>query len=141
MDKSLELLLADFLVEDLLNTPDEELLTELDGGELEAQRTATEITECINMAVEQARRIRLDLAIRAVETGDDSETENVFRALPGTECRRIWDELRSYVQDSPGEQITIAARNETDSSTSDLADRLHGFMLLGLIDSNGQIIK
>ncbi len=130
-DKEREALrrLADDLVEDILNLSDEEILAETREEGVDPERQAAEMQTLFQRAALRANKERLAMAKAAV-------VSNAGRALSGAPTRVIdigeaRHRLRRIMSSQP---VTLAARNETEMTDSDVLSMLEDLRELGLLD-------
>ena len=118
--------LTDALVDDILNASPEEILTEFDEDTGEAERHISEMRALVEKGVAQANKGRL----AAAKTGAASSritNKKTTAPIDINEACRLMNSLTS------GQQITLAARKETELSDNDLLSMIEDLRELGVI--------
>jgi hypothetical protein len=124
--------LSDELVNDVLNTPDEEILAEAAEDFGSAQTVADHVRGILAKAQLQASKQRLVAARKAVDQQNDPENRTKVISLDPIRARRA---LNKILQDSSSDlPITLAARKETDLSDADVLTMLEDLLSLGLFN-------
>jgi hypothetical protein len=124
--------LADELVNDVLNTPDEEILSEAAEDFGSAQAVADHVRGILAKAQLQAAKQNLVAARRAVDQQNDPERRAKVISLDPVRARRA---LKNILQDCSSDlPITLAARKETELSDSDVLTMLEDLQSLGLFN-------
>jgi hypothetical protein len=126
--------LADALVEDILNLPDEQVLTEFreDGGDPE--RHAAEMRAMFEQSVLAANKARM-----AAAKAGAAASRRASRGLtaPVVEIAHARALLRSLIaRQGSSPKLTLAARKESELSDSDVLGILEELAELGLLDED-----
>jgi uncharacterized damage-inducible protein DinB len=128
--------LADELAEEILNTPDEEILAEAKEEFGSAEVVAVHIRGILAKAQQQAAKQHLANARKAINQEARSGQRAAIQSLDAARARR---DLKKILQDSSFEiPITLAARKETELSDSDVLTMLNDLHLLGLYDPSSE---
>ncbi len=123
--------LADALVEDILSTPDDELLAEFREEGQDPQRNAAALRSLFRQSLLAARKRRMSDAkagVAAVRQADRAGLGGEVTDIAAARAR-----LQSLIKRHPG-QLTLAARNEAELSDADVLGMLKDLAELGLID-------
>lgn len=119
--------LADALVEDVLNTSDEDILAELRDEGVDPHQFAASMQARFELAVIKANKAKL-IEAKAAVAADHSRLAGSPRApIDMADARR---RLRQAMASQP---LTLAARNETDMSDSDVLGMLEDLQELGAL--------
>jgi hypothetical protein len=117
------------MVDDLLNASEDELIAEI----LEEGRNPTEEADAARMVIELAARqsgkARLMVAKDALAAAKSTRAQTVVR-LDVAEARR---RLAAILQQNAGNGVSLAARNESELSDSDVFGMLADFDELGVL--------
>lgn len=127
--------LTDSLVEDILETTDDEILAEAAEDFDDVDAVIDHARELIEEAIVEAGKQRMHSAKEAVRTRKQREAPNVVH-LTEDKKREI---LKSFVAKQPQsiEKITQAARKEGELTGDDLDAMLEALFQLGAIDDEG----
>jgi hypothetical protein len=130
----LPLLVADMLVGDILDSSDEEILSEArekyDDVDSEIEKTRN----IINAAVIESRKSRLSDAKEELENNKAAKQKTNILSLSISDKRNLINQAKKSVN-----SLTLAARNEEEMSESDADGILQDLIDLGVIDENGSI--
>lgn len=121
--------LSDELVNDVMNTSDEEILAEAaeDFGSVHA--VADHVRGILAKAQQQSAKQRLVAARKEVDQQNDLERRAKVISLDPVRARRALQKLLESSSDVP---ITLAARKETEMSDADVLTMLEDLQHLGL---------
>ena len=132
-DRKALALLADSIVEDLLNTSDEDILAEFqaEGGDPE-QHAAEMRASFEKMALEGRKKRMADAAAGAAASSGRAHRESAKIADMATARERLRSVVARLSSDHP---LTLAARNENELSDADVLVILEDLEDLGVIDA------
>jgi hypothetical protein len=121
--------LADALVEDILNTPDDEVLAEFADLNGDSRKNSDAVKTLFERSVLKVRKARLHAAqARAASDRISSPTHKV------THIENARDRLRRVLASCPPHvRLTLAARNEDELSDSDVLGMLLDLEELGIV--------
>lgn len=122
--------LADFLVEDVLDTSDEDVLAEAREAGIEPDAEAARLRALFERTVLDANKRRL-LAAKAAVQADKSASGRRGTVFDIQEARRRLHLLLE--QRSTGLPITMAARKESELSDADVMSMIQDLEELGLL--------
>lgn len=127
-------LVADILIDDILDSSDDEILSEArekyDDVDSEIARTRS----IINAAVIKSRKSRLIIAKEQLEKNKTTKRENYVLSFSISDKRRLINQAKESV-----DSLTLAARNEDEMSEQNVDGVLQDLIDLGVIDENGNI--
>lgn len=125
--------LTDVLVEDILNTPDNEILSEAAEESGSPTTEATRVREILKTAQALAAKKRLATARAAVDNQEKEAQLGKVVSLNPFQARRA---LARVLQKHPEstQEFTLAARKGKDLSDSDVLSMLEDLRDLGLYD-------
>ncbi len=127
--------LTDSLVEDIMETSDDEVLAEAAEDFADVDAVVNHARELIEGAIVEAGKRRMQRAKEAVRERQQRGGPNVIN-LPDEKKREIVKRLVAQ-QPQSVEKITQAARNEGELTGSDLDAMLEALFQLGVIDDEG----
>jgi len=124
--------LRDALVEDILNTADEEILAEATENYSDPDAVADRMRDLVNRAILDAGKAAMAKARSAVREDARQSTSNVVH-LPVERKRAL---VNKALSDDPGlsQKLTAAARKGEELSERDLDSILEDLRELGVID-------
>ena len=125
---------ADILVDDILESSDEDILNEARKlyGDVDSEIKKTRTI--INAAVMKSRKSRLSLAKKQLEENKTIRNDANILSLSISEKRRLINQAKESVKN-----LTLAARNEEEMSESDINGILQDLIDLEVIDESGNI--
>jgi len=124
--------LADALVDDILNTSDEDILAELKEEGVDPDRQAANMRAQFEKAVIAANKAKLTTAKAAVAADRGPRLGSASGPIDMVEARR---RLRNAMASQP---MTLAARNETEMTDSDVLGMLEDLKDLGVLPPEGE---
>jgi hypothetical protein len=122
--------LADFLVEDVLATPDDEILAELQDAGINAEGDAARMHALFDQVVLAANKKRLQAAKAAVQTHKSTQKSAGTLFDIQAARRRIRSALE---QKGTLQRLTLAARKENELSDADILSMAQDLDELGLL--------
>lgn len=124
--------LADALVEDILNTSDEDILAEFQESHGDPERHAADMRALFEKSLIAANKQRL----AAAKAGVAAIRRTTSALAPTVDMAKARARLRA-VLDSPGfpHTLTLAARKESELSDSDILGMLDDLRELGVLPS------
>lgn len=122
--------LADALVEDILNTSDEDILAEFQESQGDPERHAADMRALFEKGLIAANKQRL----AAAKAGVAANRRTTGAAVPTSDMAKARARLRA-VLDTPGlpHTLTLAARKESELSDSDILGMLDDLRELGVL--------
>jgi hypothetical protein len=125
---------ADALVDDILNKSDEDILAEMYEEGINPDRYAAEMRERFENIVMHANKAKLAAAKAAVSSDQARVPRSTSAPVDMAESRRrLQNTLASSQQ-----QLTLAARNETEMTDSDVLSMLDDLRELGVIPPDNE---
>lgn len=124
--------LADALVDDILNTSDEDILAELKEEGVDPDRQAADMRAQFEKAAVASNKAKLAAAKAAVAADRGPRPASASAPIDMAEARR---RLRSAMA---SQQMTLAARNETEMTDSDVLGMLEDLKDLGVLPPDGE---
>lgn len=125
---------ADILVDDILESSDEEVLSDAHQKYDDVNTEVSKTKALIKSAIMKSRKSKLALAEKQlIENKNTTKLNNVL-TLPVDSKRKIIEEAKKSVG-----SLTLAARNEEETSETDTDSVLQDLIDLGVIDDNGNI--
>jgi len=120
--------LADFLIGDVFDTSDDDILAEAGVDGLDPQMEAKRVSDLFEQALLQANKRRL-LAAKAALQATHSYTHH---ASSISDIREARQRLQSLIDQKKSElPVTLAARNESELSDSDVLSMIQDLEELG----------
>lgn len=119
--------LADALVDDILNTSDEDILAELKEEGINPDHHAADMRARFDKVVMAANKAKLMAAKAAVAADRGRKPGSTSTPIDMTEARR---RLRDTMASQP---MTLAARSETEMTDSDVLGMLEDLKELGVV--------
>lgn len=127
--------LADALVDDILETPDEDILAEVieDGGD--PQKVSEEMCALFERTVQELSRANLEAAKKAA--ADARKAAGVVVPIDPAEARRLYDAM---IANDPelSAKLTMAARKGEDQSDRDIESTIEDLAELGAFDADDE---
>lgn len=124
--------LADALVDDIMNTSDEDILAELKEEGVDPDRHAADMRARFEKAVIAANKTKLMAAKAAVAADRGPRPASASAPIDMAEAR---SRLRRAMASQP---MTLAARNETEMTDSDVLGMLEDLRNLGVLPPDGE---
>ena len=125
---------ADILVDDILESSDEEILSDAHHKYDDVDAEVSKTRELIHSAIMESRKSKMALAEKQlIDNKDRSKSNNILTLPVGTKRKLIEEAKRSVGS------LTLAARNEEKMSETDTDSVLQDLIDLGVIDENGKI--
>lgn len=124
----------DLVVEDILETSDEEIIAQLNDEEGNAANAIAHTKEVAKKAILMSRKSRLKQAQEAVKQSCNVEQNTNVFALPIEKKKEFIENAKRN-----NNELTLAARNEEDMSENDTDTILQDLIELGIIDENGNL--
>lgn len=124
--------LADALVDDIMNMSDEDILAEMKEEGVDPDRHAANMRAQFEKAVMAANKAKLTTAKAAVAADRGLRPGSASAPIDMAEARR---RLRSAMASQP---MTLAARNETEMTDSDVLGMLEDLRDLGVLPPDGE---
>ncbi len=125
---------ADILVDDILDSSDEEILSEAREKYDDVDSEIAKTRNIINAAVMKSRKSRLAVAKEQLENNKAAKQETNVLSLSISDKIKLINQTKESVN-----SLTLAARNEVEMSESDADGVLQDLIDLGVIDENGNI--
>lgn len=122
--------LADFLIEDVLETSDDDVLAEVREDGLDPQIEAASVRALFEQAVLQTNRRRL-LAAKAAVRAEHSAARHSNSPVSIQEARQRLQVILDQKEATPA--LTLAARNEAEMSEADILSLLQDLEELGIV--------
>ena len=123
--------LTDLMVEDILSTPDADMLNELRECNEDSKAAADRVRSIIGQARNVIAKRRLEAAKAAVAASKRRQADNATTTDPAV-ARQLLKRLAANDPDVR-QKITLAARNEDELSDRDVAGILDDLRELGVI--------
>jgi hypothetical protein len=121
--------LTDALVDDILNAPDDEILTDFAESHGDPAKSATEMRALFEKALIASNKGRLNAARAAMAA--DRRSSSPASAIDIAEARQ---RLRRLLEaNASGQSLTLAARKEDELSDADVLGMLEDFGELGVL--------
>lgn len=125
---------ADIFVDDILDSSDDEILSEAREQYDDVDAEITNTRNIINTAVMKNRKTRLAVAKEQLENNRAvKQTSNVL-SLSISDKRKLINQIKESI-----DSLTLAARNEEEMTELDADGVLQDLIGLGVIDENGNI--
>lgn len=125
---------ADILADDILDSSDDEILSEACEKYDDVNSEILKTRNIINAAVMKSRKSRLVAAKEQLKKNKAANQEANVLSLSISEKRRLINLAKESVN-----SLTLAARNEEEMSELDADGVLQDLIDLGVIDENGNI--
>lgn len=123
--------LADLLVDEIINTSDEDILTELKEDGLNPKENAAIMRALFEKSLISMNKRRLVVARSGVNAYKSANKGLLSSPVNIQEARRL---LRNFVENSSqNHQMTIAARKESELSDADILSMIEDLYELGVL--------
>ena len=130
----LPLSVRDILVDDILESSDEEILNEARAIYDDINSEVDKTRKIMNAALLKSRKFRLTLAKEQLKESKPVKTDTNVLSFPIGDKRKLINQAKESVN-----SLTLAARNEEEMSEMDIDGILQDLIDLGVIDKNGNI--
>jgi len=126
--------MADILVDDILESSDEDILSEAREKYDDVDSEIEKSRKLISATVMNSRKFRLAAAKEQLESNKAAKQESNVLSLSISDKRMLINQAKESVN-----SLTLAARNEEEMSELDVDGVLQDLIDLGVIDENGNI--